>query len=116
MTKSSYREIKHDVLDVYFEACRTLGIKLGQSHEQTLGYIVYNCQDAYTEEQKDIMFHCVLLILSGDWYPAQADNLRNHIATKLHSYGIANLFAELDAADAESFKSDLIALGVAESA
>lgn len=89
-----------------------MGIELGQPHEQAIGYVAFNCQDAFAEPAEDIMFHFILLILSGGWHKQNESRLRDLLLKKVKDYGLTNFLASMDAPDVESLKLDALALKI----
>jgi hypothetical protein len=110
--RATYDEIKSGALSTYFDGCIAMGIRSRQPHEQALGYLAYNYEDAFHRPIENLMLLTVQIALSGDWYPGPCASLRRRLLEIVTEHGLDALLNELPSEERQVFTHELRSLNV----
>ena len=105
--RATYGAIKTWVLETYFNGCRDNALMKNWPHEQIIGYVSYQFENAFDSDVESLMWHVVLLILSGGWQEEMALNIRCGIEDVISRHGLDNLLQNIPIDEAEEFMHDL---------
>lgn len=100
------------VMTAHFEACLSLGILAGQSHEQVVDAVEEAVRTDGATAAEQFVLAVVLLSLNGGWFPERHQRLRACIDALIARHGTQALLVGMEHDDREELLSDLITLGV----
>ncbi|MDT9000568.1 hypothetical protein RQP53_14940 [Paucibacter sp. APW11] len=103
---SCYSDIKQQIMDAYYDGCIGVGLVRGRSHEEVVGWVMYNFEDAFERPIEKLMQYVVGFVLVGNWYPA-AVQIKGEIEGILSDCNLDLLLAELPEEDASMLRHDL---------
>ena len=109
----TYRSLRSEALECYYEGCYRLGLEARRPHEEALGYVGYNYENALDHPMERLMMDVILLVLGGGLYPQATDRLRSDVARRLQAPGLRALLDSMSVDDRTRFLRDLQALSIA---
>jgi hypothetical protein len=109
--KISYEKIKELVLHSYFDGCRDLGLAERRGHDQIMGFVIYQFENAFEKPAEYLALYVIELIISGGWHEDAELYLRRQIADLLAQQGANNLLSQFMSSDVDVLRGDLHALG-----
>ncbi len=103
----AYETLKEWALETYYEGCRDHAVMKEWPHEQIMGYVSYQFENTFERPVEDLMWHVILLVLSGGWHKEIEQNIRGRIEKQLAEHSLENLLSDVPADEAEAFRHDL---------
>ena len=103
----TYETLKKWALETYYEGCRDHAVMKGWHHEQIMGYVSYQFESIFERPLEGLMWHVILLVLSGGWYKDILAYEQQMIRETLAKHGLENLLAGVPQEEAEAFRHDL---------
>ncbi|MCG3577632.1 hypothetical protein, partial [Ralstonia solanacearum] len=103
----SYQTLKEWALDAYYDGCRDHALMQGWSHEQVWGFVSYSFEEGFARPVENLMWHVILLVLSGGWHGEIERNSRGVISTIIVEYGLERLLVDVPVDEVEVFRHDL---------
>lgn len=94
-------------MDTYYDGCLSVGLLRGRSHDEVVGWVLYNFEDVFERPVEKLMQHVVSYVLVGGWCPAAALQIKGEIEGVLSSRNLDLLLAELPADEANMLRHDL---------
>ena len=94
-------------LESYFEGCRDHGVMQGWSHEQVMGYVSYTFENGFERPIEDLMWHVVLLVLSGGWRSTWEVAARAVIFEEITLHTLEKLLADVPQEEVKAFTHEL---------
>ncbi|MCU0762686.1 MAG: hypothetical protein MUF76_06860 [Hydrogenophaga sp.] len=111
---NTYNSIRREVLDCYFEGCRSMA-KLGRPHAEALGYTTLQYEGVFESPLTNLMKDVVVLILIGPWYPDIYETMRRQVRDELLDPLVVAQLAGLPAEERDEFLVDLMACDITPS-
>ena len=112
----TYETLRTWALECYYEGCRDHALPKGWPHEQIMGYVAYQFENALERPVEKFMWSVILLILSGGWHREWHARAYAQVAKHISENGLSNLLENIPAPEYEAVVRDLAALGLVERA
>lgn len=103
----TYKILKEWALETYYEGCRDHAVMKGWPHEQIMGYVSYQFENAFERPVENLMWNVILLVLSGGWHKEVEGSIRERIINLLAEHGLEKLLVDVPGDEAEVFRHDL---------